>query len=148
MATLQCEKCGEVVAEAKAFCPGCGNALLVEQTRETPSSFEAMDHTVQLGQTMYHQMLSDMGLDTSRRDRADSKPEVTPLTVAEKKIDVIRPAVASVPDGKRVTKSVDSAIRSDKKRWLIAGGVFAAVILFLIVAAVVAAFWILPQLRN
>jgi hypothetical protein len=57
-----CEECQEMADDAKAFCPSCGHAFVKEQKREQPSEFQNMDGTMQLGQTMYNQMLSDMGL--------------------------------------------------------------------------------------
>src|SRR3954452_21759326 len=65
MGQKQCEKCGEMADEAKAFCPACGNAFVEEKKRQEESKFEKLDHTVQFGQTMYNQMLEDMGLDIS-----------------------------------------------------------------------------------
>ena len=67
MGEKQCGKCGETVDEAKAFCPGCGNAFVEEKTRTSVSDFDLSDNTVRLGDTMYNQMLSDMGLSISRQ---------------------------------------------------------------------------------
>lgn len=72
MALKKCEQCEEMVDEAKAFCPACGSAFVEEKKRADESNFEAMGSTVQMGQTMYNQMLSDMGLNISK---APSKPE-------------------------------------------------------------------------
>ncbi len=87
MGLRQCDKCGEMVDEAKAFCPGCGHSLVVEEKRQKPSEFERLDSTVQLGNTMYNQMLSDMGLNIASGS-ASAKPE--------KRIEVIAP-VGEVP---------------------------------------------------
>jgi len=89
MGLRQCEKCSEMVDEAKAFCPGCGHAFVEEQKRQKASEFERQENTVQLGQTMYNQMLSDLGLNLSKAG------------VPEKRIEVIAPAVAE-PAGKEV----------------------------------------------
>jgi hypothetical protein len=62
MGLKQCDKCSEMVDEAKAFCPGCGNAFVEEEKRQEASKFEKLDPTVQFGKTMYSQMLEDMGL--------------------------------------------------------------------------------------
>jgi len=134
MATKQCDKCGETVDEAKAFCPACGNALVEEQTRETASNFESMDNTVQFGQTMYNQMLADMGLDIS-------KPKV-----AEAKVETIQP-VAEIAPLPAATATVP-AIKSNRNKWLIAAGVFFVLILGLVIAILIAAFLILPRLRQ
>jgi len=65
MGLRQCEKCGEMVDEAKAFCPACGNAFVEEEKRQEASNFDKVERTVQFGATMYNQMLEDMGLDIS-----------------------------------------------------------------------------------
>lgn len=80
MGLKQCGKCKEMVDEAKAFCPGCGNAFVEEEKRQKASEFEKLDSTVQLGKTMYGQMLSEMGLNISKTP-ADS----------EKRIEVLAP---------------------------------------------------------
>ena len=79
MVEKKCSKCGEMVDEAKAFCPGCGNAVVEEKKRASVSEFDLSDHTVRLGDSMYNQMLSDMGLSISKqpnRDDAHDKPTV------------------------------------------------------------------------
>ncbi len=81
MALKECDKCGEMVGEAKAFCPACGHAFVDEETRREKSKFDSLDNTVQLGQTMFGNMLSDMGLNISKAPNAP-----------EKRIEVIAPA--------------------------------------------------------
>lgn len=66
MGSKQCGRCGEVVDEAKAFCPGCGDAFVVEEKRTTVTDFDMSNETVKLGSTMYNQLLSDMGLSISK----------------------------------------------------------------------------------
>jgi len=134
MATKQCDKCGETVDEAKAFCPACGNALVEEQTRETASNFESMDNTVQFGQTMYNQMLADMGLDIS-------KPKV-----AEAKVETIQP-VAEIAPLPTATATVP-AIKSNRNKWLIVAGVLFVLIVGFVIAILIVAFLILPRLRQ
>jgi hypothetical protein len=77
-----CDNCGETVDEARAFCPACGNAIVEEEQRQEASAFEQMDHTVQMGKTMYGNMLSDMGLNISK---APDAPQ------PEKRVEVIAP---------------------------------------------------------
>jgi len=77
-----------MVDEAKAFCPGCGHAFVEEQKRQKASEFERQDNTVQLGQTMYNQMLSDLGLNLSKTG------------VPEKRVEVIAPVVPEPPGQK------------------------------------------------
>ncbi len=84
MPLRECSNCSETVDEAKAFCPGCGNAL-VEEERPTTTAFQKLDHTVQFGQTMYNQMLEDMGLNISD----------TP-TPNENRIEVINPIESDI----------------------------------------------------
>src|SRR3954454_20193929 len=80
MGLRQCDKCGDMVDEAKAFCPGCGKAFVEEEKRQKKSDFEQQGNTVKLGNTMYNQMLADMGLNISK-----------PASAAEKRVEVISP---------------------------------------------------------
>jgi len=126
MAKMQCVNCGESVDEAKAFCPACGHAFVSEDARRDESSFESMDSTVQFGQTMYNQMLSDMGLDA----------KIAP----EKRIEVIAPAVRDVQpaaDAKPARpKPVEPGLSRNAK-WAIWGG--AVLVMILLLGLVVAA---------
>jgi hypothetical protein len=81
MAEKQCGKCGEMVDEAKAFCPGCGHSFVDEKQRTTVSDFDQSKRTVQLGETMFNQMLSEMGLSISKHPEREEKNTevVTPL---------------------------------------------------------------------
>jgi hypothetical protein len=83
-----------MVDEAKAFCPGCGHAFVEEEKRQKKSEFERQENTVQLGQTMYNQMLSDMGLNLAK---------ATPAS--EKRIEVIAPV--GEPVGKPASSTTD-----------------------------------------
>jgi predicted nucleic acid-binding Zn-ribbon protein len=76
MGEKQCVKCGEMVDEAKAFCPGCGNAFVEEKKRTSVSDFDLSDHTVRLGDSMYNQMLSEMGLSISKESNRDETRNV------------------------------------------------------------------------
>jgi hypothetical protein len=78
MATKQCSACGESADEAKAFCPGCGHSFDEEAERHT-SDFQNMDSTVQVGKTMYGQMLSDMGLNIGQVRNAPAE-EPNPIS--------------------------------------------------------------------
>jgi hypothetical protein len=111
-----------MVDEAKAFCPGCGQALVDEKIRETRSNFDTADHTMQLGQTMYNQMLSDMGLNISK----------APDPV-EKRIEVIAP-VPTAPKPTVATKTAGS------KTWIIVGVLLVVFLLALAVIIAAAAF--------
>src|SRR4051812_16950896 len=83
MGLRRCDKCDEMVDEAKAFCPGCGNSFVDEEKRQEASNFDKVDRTVQFGQTMYNQMLEDMGLNIGAI--------ATPI---EKRAEVIEPVRA------------------------------------------------------
>jgi hypothetical protein len=152
----QCEKCGEQVDQAKAFCPGCGSALIEESAREGESNFDKFDGTVQFGKTMYGQMLSDMGLDRSGAPGEVGKPIVinpaVPVQPGEPtppkpviREQVLTPATAPPVE----TKSEDSvapAGESSTLKWiLIAGGVLVFLGLFLILLAIAAYFFLLPR---
>ena len=129
MALKQCDKCSEMVDEAKAFCPACGNAFVEEERRSVSTNFEEMDMTVQLGQTMYNQMLSDMGLNVSKAP--DMQEKVVEIAAAAP-VAPVAPAPA----------------KSDNKWIWIIVGVIAAIILLGIVVVVVAAgvvFYLAPR---
>jgi hypothetical protein len=78
-----CSKCGEMVDDAKAFCPGCGNPIVEEKKRTSVSEFDQLDHTVRLGDTMYNQLLSDMGL-TAPKQRNVGAKVIEPVEVSPK----------------------------------------------------------------
>lgn len=129
MSQKLCEKCGETVEEAKAFCPGCGHAFVDEEKRENASEFDRLDSTVQLGQTMYNQMLSDMGLNISK---APDKPE--------KRIEIIQPAATANPAPTSVEKpKPPPAVSGSNTKWLIIGIVATVLLLALAVVVVAAA---------
>jgi hypothetical protein len=137
MAQKQCGKCSEMVDEAKAFCPGCGNAFVEEEKREA-SSFEKMDSTVQLGQTMYNQMLSDMGLNISK-----SAPP------REKKIEIIAPIAAAVPPPQKATVPPPKVSGSSSKvKWIILGAVILLIGFFALLAAAIALYVLWPRMVN
>ena len=107
-----------MVDGARAFCPGCGHALVEEKKRKITSGFESVDHTVQMGNTMYNQMLSDMGLNISKQ------PKKTVATVA--------PAAAPTQPAVRPAENAQQVKTTSRTpnylMWIIIG---AAVVLFL-----------------
>lgn len=122
-----------MVDEAKAFCPGCGHAFVSERQRGEMSEYEAKGHTVQLGQTMYNKMLSDMGLNISK----------APDPV-EKKVEPIASAVQQVltPVGDATRNAVSTKKRTNK--WLIAAittGILLLLGVILLIAAAVVIFY-------
>lgn len=151
MGLRQCEKCEEMVDEAKAFCPSCGNAFVEEQKRTEPSVFESMEGTMQLGNTMYNQLLSDMGLNISA---APDKPaEVTAQPAAQ---PVAQPATQSpvqqviqqaVQQGLPPAVTTATPAKSGKTKWLIIAGIAAGLLLLALIIVVVAALIIWSQYR-
>ena len=137
-----------MVDEAKAFCPSCGHAFVEEQKREEPSVFESMDGTMQLGNTMYNQMLSDMGLNISA---APNKPAATVQPVAQRAIQpAVQPAVQQIiqPAVQQVIPPAAEPARpsaSNTTKWLIMGGVAVLLLFILLVVVVLAAFVIWRQ---
>lgn len=141
MALRQCDKCSEMVDEAKAFCPECGHALVEEKQREEESAYESMDGTMQFGQTMYNQMLSDMGLNIS--DAPNKKAEPTTPQVIE---PAVQPTVQPVH---QVLQPIDTGVAATPvtaekpasgNKWVIYGVVGALLLLILIIAAMLIGF--------
>lgn len=140
MALKQCAKCNEMVEEAKAFCPGCGNAFVEEEKRQEASKFEKLESTVQFGQTMYNQMLEDMGLNISATPSpVDKRVEISAPVKTEilspaktAKTVVVSPAVAT-PE----KTSEQSKPTSNTKWYILIGG---AVVLLLLIALASAIF--------
>lgn len=160
MATKQCGNCSEMVDEAKAFCPGCGDAFVDEEQRENVSDFDKLDSTVQLGQTMYNQMLSDMGLNISktappaavpddeaktkisenRVEKVVSEPvqkRTEAVAQVQRRIEVIAPAAtATVPVAMAPTREKSNA------KWYFLGGALLVLVVALIAAALLLAYWL------
>ena len=132
MGQKQCAKCGETVDEAKAFCPECGNAFDEEKKRTSVSDFDKSNTTVQLGATMFNQMLSDMGLSISKEPNPSEKNRVEVIAPA------VQPAVAKTPEPKQAPQPPTG---SGYRNWIIAG--VAAVILFVLAALIIVAAFIL-----
>ena len=126
MGVKKCDKCDEVVDESKAFCPGCGHAFVDEEQRQDVSGFDKLDHTVQLGQTMYNQMLSDMGLNISK---ASEKPE--------QRAEVVAPIEAVPAGGPGPPVAQKGAAGSSKIRRNLLWAVGLLVLLPIAVAAVI-----------
>jgi RNA polymerase subunit RPABC4/transcription elongation factor Spt4 len=129
MGQKQCAKCGEIVDEAKAFCPECGHAFVEEKKRELVSDFDKSNPTVQLGATMFNQMLSDMGLNIAKEPDASEKGRVAVITPAVK-TTVTKP-----------TTSPAAPTRPGRRIWIIVG--VAALFLFVIAALIIVAAVIL-----
>ena len=123
MGLKQCEKCTEMVDEAKAFCPACGNAFVEEKKRQKASEFESAESTVQLGKTDFDKMLSDMGLDISKQP-----------SVPEKRVEIITPIA---PAAKQTEKPTVKPAPVDHTKRYIMGGVVIIVVYFIVIMAAV-----------
>ena len=66
MVLRECDECGEMVDDVRAFCPGCGNSFLNETQRSKPTIFDRSNETEQFDASMLNMILSDMGLDISK----------------------------------------------------------------------------------
>jgi len=129
-----------MVDEAKAFCPECGNVLVEEKQREEESAYESMEGTMQFGQTMYNQMLSDMGLNISD---APNKKLDTPLAsqVAEpnvrQPVQPVHQILQPIETGVSATPAAQVQKKAGgTKKWVIVGGIGAVLLLILLVAAI------------
>ena len=137
MALRECDKCGQMVDEAKAFCPSCDNVFVVEEQRGEASKFERLDKTVQLGNTMYDMMLSDMGLNIAK-----------PVPAPERRVEVIAP-IQTAPAKKAPAAAVPPAgtAKSSWTLWIVLGVIgllvllpFAAVSIYFLIRAVMARY--------
>jgi len=141
MADKTCPQCGEAVAETKAFCPSCGHAFVEEEKRTDASAYDKADHTMQMGQTMYNNMLSDMGLNVK-------KPE------PERRVEVLKPATGTVQVLQPITPAASPAApvqstitnepekKSNSKIWLVTALVAVGLLLILIVAIVLVGLYL------
>lgn len=131
MGQKTCEQCGECVDEAKAFCPACGSAFVEEEQRKEESAFEQMDSTVQMGKTMYGQMLTDMGLNISKAPDVAAQPE--------KRVEVIAPVVPAANVQPAQTHAAPPAKKS-YLIWIIIGAAAVVLLLALLVVVVAVVF--------
>ncbi|MBK6724196.1 MAG: hypothetical protein IPG58_13310 [Acidobacteria bacterium] len=141
MVLKQCDKCSEMVDEAKAFCPACGNAFVEEERRSVTTNFEEMDMTVQLGQTMYNQMLSDMGLNVSKAPDVQEKVVEVAAAAPAVPLQPIAPATP-VPTAQSVPSK-----SSNKWIWIMVGVIAAFILLGIVIVVVAAgvAFYLSPR---
>jgi uncharacterized membrane protein YvbJ len=141
MGQKSCEKCGELVDEAKAFCPACGNSFVEEEQRGQASAFEKMDNTVQMGQTMYGKMLSDMGLNISKAPDAAPQPEKRVEVVAPIATNVA-PAAHPAPNERTQT---DQSAKKNYLIWIIIGAAALVVLLAILVVVIAVVFFYLNR---
>ena len=112
-----------MVDEAKAFCPGCGHAFVEEEKRQKDSEFERLDNTVQLGQTMYNQMLSDMGLNTAKASAASERRVEVIAPLGEQRNKPASPIAetGSKPVQEPSSFPVDKPKAPSRAKWIILG---------------------------
>jgi len=135
MGLKQCEKCGETVDEAKAFCPACGNAFVEEEKRQKASEYDAMNPTVDLGKTAYGQMMSDLGLNVAKAPPiVEKRVEVIAPIGQPQQVQPVQPAVIP-PTGQQ-----DKPASRNYTKWLIIGGIVLFLGFLLVVAAAVIVF--------
>jgi len=140
MADKNCPQCGETVAESKAFCPSCGHAFVDEQQRTDASAYEKADHTMQMGQTMYNDMLSDMGLNV-KQPAPEKRVEV--LRPAAGNVQVLQPiAPAPTPTPAEPSIHQEPEKKSNAKIWIITAVVAAALLLILIAFVVLVGLYL------
>lgn len=139
MGQKACDKCGELVDEAKAFCPACGHAFVEEEQRKEESAFEQMDSTVQMGKTMYGQMLSDMGLNISKA------PDTTPPP--EKRVEVIAPIATPAANVAPIDGAqTEPPAKKSYVLWIVLGAAALIVGLAVLIVIVAAVFVYLNRL--
>ncbi len=66
MSLKKCEKCGEDVEIAKAFCPECGNPFVKEEKRADATEFDKYAGTLAFSKSEHDLLLAKMDLDTSK----------------------------------------------------------------------------------
>jgi len=142
----KCEKCGEMVDEAKAFCPACGHAFVEEEKRSDRSKFDQMGGTMQMGQTMYNKMLSDMGLDMSESQEKPVEPVKPAPQVVQPAVrqQILQPVATPATKPSASTKPAEplpvTPRISKRTKWVIAAAVVAIVLFVLLIIVALAAF--------
>jgi len=154
MAECQCENCGEKVDSARAFCPSCGEPFVREEQREQKSNYEQMDHTVQMGKTMYGQMLSDMGLNIAKPQGEKRVETIAPIASAPQRQETVRPeqpkqeTLKPIGSSQPVTPTPPPV--NKRKSYLVWGLIAAGLLLVGVAAVIVIAivfYFYLPRLR-
>jgi hypothetical protein len=133
MGSRQCNECKEMVDEARAFCQGCGNPLVVEVERTESSSFERSTATVQFGQTLFGEILSDLGLDISKAPQQEETPAPVAMPVRTQvvaPVATVRP-VQTRPESPKPSGAGANPSGSSKVMWWILG-VLGGVLLLLV----------------
>lgn len=134
-----CPKCNETVDEAKAFCPGCGHSFVDEQQRKEASRYDQADHTMQMGATMYNNMLSDMGLNLKK----EPEKRVEVLKPAVPATQVLQPVAPTPPTPAPATAEPEAGTKSRKSLWItlaIIAGILIVIGIIAVIAVVILLF--------
>lgn len=126
MSLKKCEKCGEDVDVAKAFCPECGNPFVHEEKRQEATEFDKYAGTVALSKSAFNMMLGKMDLDTSRSPEEEKQQN---------------PVENTANDFPPQNKTPDQNKKSGITKWIIIGAI-AAVIFFFVIAVILIAVFI------
>lgn len=126
MSLKKCEKCGEDVDVAKAFCPECGNPFVKEEKREDATEFDKYAGTVALSNSAFNMLLGKMDLDTSR------SPE------EEKRQKPIQNPANNFP---AQNKTPDQNKKSGMLKWIIIGAIVAVIFCFIAAIILIALFF-------
>lgn len=95
MAMKVCEKCDESVDEAKAFCPACGNAFVIEEKREDSSEFDKYAGTMNMSQSVYKMMLSEMQTKPVVSEEYSVIKPIAPVPAVQVKEEPVEPGKSS-----------------------------------------------------
>lgn len=147
MGLRQCNECGEMADDARAFCQACGNPLVDEAQRRESSPFEESSETVQFDPSMFNAVLADMGLDLSAPPNPSHEigEAVPPLIRGETDAPAQASALvhADVPSPQNKLRNPNATANS-KVKWLVWAGV-GFVLLFLGglgIAALIFVLWL------
>ena len=138
MSERQCDKCGETVAASKAFCPACGHAFVDEEVRTDTSEFKMTDGTMQFSQSMYNNMLSDMGLNISKTSEQLNEEVAAAVSQVQ---PVVPPVYAHKEELKPAAQPTPQPKKNKARMWLIIGALMLA--LWIVGAILVIAFYVL-----
>lgn len=124
-----CEKCGEKVDEAKAFCPECGNSFVVEEKREGSSEFDNYAGTVSFSKSLYKLMLSDIKPEISSPTNIENKRK---QPTATNNGQISTPDFVNIPE--TPVKQLEQSSKSGIKKWIVFSILGGFLLLILVIA--------------
>lgn len=135
MSLKKCEKCGEQVDEAKAFCPECGNPFVYEEKRVEATEFEKQAGTIAYSKTVFNLMLSKLNLDPSQ---PPGEEKIQPSPVEEK----IQPQLQEASDKfSPQEKTSEKKTNSGIIKWIILAAVGLIILSFFLLAVLVVLYF-------